>query len=78
MEPGRLGCRDEADRAVEPAVVGDREAGQPELDRPLDQLIGCRRPVEEREIRVAVEFGVGGRGHGECSASNARIGGFTV
>src|SRR5256885_15264394 len=78
MKPGRLRRRHEADGAVEPAVVGDREAAQPQLDCPLDQLIGCRRPVEEREVGMTVEYGVGGRGHGECSGSDAEIGGFTV
>src|SRR4051794_30436635 len=32
MKPGRLRRGDEADGAVEPPVVGDREAAQPQLD----------------------------------------------
>ena len=63
MESGRLGRRHEADRAVEAVVVGDGQSGQTELDGPLDQLVRCRGTVEEREVGVAVEFGVRGRCH---------------
>ena len=48
----------EAHHAVEPVVVGDRERGQPEPRRFLDQLLGMARPVEEREIRMTVQLGV--------------------
>ena len=34
-------------------MVGDGEAGQPELDGPLDQVVRGRGAVEEREVGVA-------------------------
>ena len=64
MEPDGLGRADEADRAVQAVVVRDGQPGQPQLDGPLDQVVRCRRAIEEREVGVAVEFGVRGRCHG--------------
>ena len=49
-----------SDDPVEALVIGDREAAQPELGRPLGQLVRGRGAVEEREVRVAMELGVGG------------------
>ena len=46
-------------RPVEAVVVGQREAAQPEPDRLLDQLARTARPVEEGEVRVGVQLGVG-------------------
>ena len=57
----RLGRLGEADDAVEAVVVGDGERGQAESRRLLHQLLGVRRPVEEAEVRVAVQLGVGDR-----------------
>ena len=54
----------EPDDAVQALVVRDREAGQVELNRPFDEVLDRRCPVEEREVRVAVELRVGGLGHG--------------
>ena len=59
MQADGLGRADEADRAVQPGVVGDGQPGQPQLDGPLDQVVRGRGPIEEREVGVAVEFGVG-------------------
>ena len=59
VEPRLLGGRDESDGPVEPLVVGDGEAGQAQLDGSLDELVRGRGAVEEREIRMAVELGVG-------------------
>ena len=56
-QPGLASGGREADRAVQALVVGHREAGQAELDRPLDEVIRRRRTVEEREVGVAVELG---------------------
>ena len=56
--PGRLG---EADHAVEAVVVGERQRLEPEPGRLLGQLLGVRRPVEEAEVGVAVQLGVGHR-----------------
>ena len=59
VDAGRLRRGGEPDDAVEALVVGDGQAGQAKLDRSLDELVGGRRPVEKREVRVAVELGVG-------------------
>ena len=64
MEPRRLRRAGEADRPVQAGMVGDGQPGQPQLDGPLDEVVGCGRPVEEREVGVAVEFGVRGLRHG--------------
>ena len=60
-DAGRLRGRGEADRAVEALVVGDGERRHPQLGGALDQLVGGRRTVEQREVGVAVELGVGHR-----------------
>ncbi len=54
--PGRLG---EADDAVEPVVVGDGQRLQPQPDRLLGQLLRMGGTVEEGEVGVAVQLGVG-------------------
>jgi hypothetical protein len=59
-EPGLLEGRRRPDDPVETLVIGDREAAQPELGRPLGQLVRGRRAIEEREVGMAVELGVGG------------------
>jgi hypothetical protein len=41
-------------------VVGDRQPDETKLSRPLGQLVRRRRAVEEREVRVAMELGIGG------------------
>jgi hypothetical protein len=53
---GRLG---EAHHAVEPVVVGQGQAGEAEAGGLLGQVLGVAGPVEEREVRVAVQLGVG-------------------
>ena len=52
---GRLG---EAHRAVEAVVVGDRQRGQAEPHRLLDERLGVARAVEEAVAAVAVQLGV--------------------
>ena len=47
--PAASAAAGEPDGAVEALVVGDRQAGQAELDRPLDQLVG--RPTRRRGTR---------------------------
>ncbi len=59
VDPGRLGRRRESNGTIEALVVGDGQAGQAKLDRSLHELVGGRRPVEKREVGVAVELGVG-------------------
>jgi hypothetical protein len=59
-ETGLLEGRRRPDDPVETLVIGDREAAQPELGRPLGQLVRGRCAIEEREVGMAVELGVGG------------------
>jgi hypothetical protein len=54
--PGGLG---EADHTIEPVVIGDRQRIEPEPVGLLGQLLGLARAVEEAEIGVAVQLGVG-------------------
>ena len=56
-DPRFEGGRAEADRAVQAVVIGDRQRAHPQPRRPFDQLVRARRPVEEREVRVAVQLG---------------------
>ena len=68
--PGRLG---EAHDAVEAVVVGEGQRLEAEPGGLGRQLLGVRRPVEEREVGVAVQLGVGHRrpvGRSTPSASN--------
>ncbi len=51
----------EADHAVEPVVIGQGESGETEPDRLRGQLLGMTRTVEEGEVGVCVELGVGHR-----------------
>ena len=52
----RLG---EPGRGVEAVVVGDGQRVQAQPDRLLDQLLRVVHPVEEAEVAVAVQLGVG-------------------
>ena len=54
--PGRLG---EADHAVEAVVIGQGQGLQPQADGLLGQLLGVGGPVQEAEVRVAVQLRVG-------------------
>ena len=54
--PGRLG---ETDHAVEPVVIRERERVEAQSGRLLGQLLGMGRAVEEAEVGVAVQLGVG-------------------
>ena len=54
--PARLG---ELHRPVEAVVVGEGEGLVAQLARPQHQLLDVRGAVEEGEVGVAVEFGVG-------------------
>ena len=58
--------------AVEAVVVGDRERVQPEPDGLLDQLGRRAGAVEEAEVAVAVQLGVGRDGAGRSIARGAR------
>ena len=48
----------EAHDTVETVVIGEGQRGQPEPRRFLDELLGMARAVEEREVRMAVQFRV--------------------
>ena len=65
---GRLG---EADDAVEAVVVGEGEGLQAQPGRLGGQLLGVRRAVEEREVGVAVQLGVGHRAVAPLDAVDA-------
>ncbi len=78
MQADGLGRADETDGAVEAVVVRDGQAGQPESDGPLDQLVRCRRTIEEREVGVAMEFGVRGRCHGSLRSGSRLTGGSSL
>ena len=78
MDPDGLGCADETDRAVQAVVVRDGQPGQPQLDGPLDQVVRRGCPVEEREIGVAMEFGVRGLCHGSLRSGSRLTGGSPV
>ena len=47
------------DRAIQALVIGQGEAGQPQLEGALDKILDARGTIEEREIGVAVELGEG-------------------
>ena len=64
MEADGLGRAHEPDGAVQARVVRDGETGQAKLHGPLDEVVGRGRPIEEREVRVAMELGVRGGCHG--------------
>jgi hypothetical protein len=59
MDPHRLGGGHEPDGAVQPGVVRDRERAETDLGGPLDEVVRRGRAVEEREVGVAMELGVG-------------------
>ncbi len=61
QSPGASGLG-EADHAVEPVVIGEGERLQSEAVGLLDELLGVGGAVEEGEVRVAVQLGVGHRG----------------
>ena len=72
--PASSAAPDEADRAVQAVVVRGGQPGQPQLHGPGDQLVRRRGPVEEREVRVGVELGVGDRGRVRHGCSGRRQG----
>ena len=53
-------------------MVGDGQPGQPELHGPRDEVVRGRGSVEEREVAVTVQLGVGGMGH--ATVSGGRVG----
>ena len=57
-EPGGAGSQSEAHHAVQAVVVGDGEGGQAEAGGLVGQLLGMAGPVEEREVRMAVQLRV--------------------
>jgi hypothetical protein len=60
QEAGLFDRRLGADDAVEALVIGHPEPEEAQLGGSLGQLVGRRSTIEEREVRVAVELGVGG------------------
>ena len=68
---GRLG---EADHAVEAVVIGERQRLEPEAGGLGHQLLGERGAVEEREVGVGVQLGVGHRAGGADGAGRRLVG----
>ena len=67
-EPLHPSCLSKADHPVEPVVIGERKPFKPKPHRFFDQLFGVRRPIEEAEVRVTVQLGIGhagGTGNGQ-------------
>ena len=64
MEPCRLRGSREAHHPVQAEVIGDRQPGQAEFDRPLNEVLDRGRPVKERKVGVAVELRVRELSHG--------------
>ena len=58
-EADGAGSLGEANHSVEAVVVGEGQGLEPEPGRLLGQLLGVGGPVEEREVGVTVELGVG-------------------
>ena len=75
MDPGGLGRADETDRAIKAVVVRDGQSGQPQFDGALDQVVWRGCPIKEREIGVAMEFGVRGLCHGSLRSESRLAGG---
>src|SRR3954454_20890233 len=59
VQAGGLRRLRELHRAGHRVVVGQRQGGVAPRDRGGDELLGLRRPVEEREGRVAMQLDVG-------------------
>ena len=57
-ETGGAGGEGEAHHAVEPVVVGDGQGGEAQAGGLVGQLLGMAGPVEEREVRMAVQLRV--------------------
>jgi len=70
MDPDSLGRANETDRAIQTVMVRDGQPGQPKFDGSLDQVVGRGCPIEEREIGVAMEFGVRGLCHGSLRSES--------
>ena len=68
----RPGRHREPDRPVEAVVVGERQRRQAEPDRLGGQLLGVAGAVEEGEVGVGVELGVGHRRSGRLSRRSPR------
>ncbi len=77
MQSGLLGGTHEPHRAVQAVVVGDGQSAQAVGHSTFDQIVRRRGPVEEREVGVGVELGVGdGRHSGRLDRTRWR--GLTI
>ncbi len=56
VDPGGFRLQVEIDRAIEHAVVGERDRRHPGLDRQADHLGDPARPIEQAELRVSMEM----------------------
>ena len=64
VEPCCLRGSREAHHPVQAEMVGDRQPGQAEFDRPLNEVLDRGCPVKERKIGVTVELRVRELSHG--------------
>jgi hypothetical protein len=64
MQARILGRRRKSNHAVETVVVRDGEPGEAQFYGTGDQLVRRRGAVEERKMRVGVEFRVFGQENG--------------
>ncbi len=69
MEPGLLGGCGETDDPVEAPAVGDGERRDAQLDGARREVRRGGGAVEEGEVGVRVELGIGRRGHGATRAA---------
>jgi hypothetical protein len=74
VETGLQGGTRETHRAIQATVIGDGQSGQAQLHGPGDQLIRRRSAIEEREVGVRVQFGVGDARH-EIAPVGGRVSG---
>ena len=73
MDPGGLCRTDETDSTVQPAMIGDRQPGQAQLECSIDDLVGRGCAIEKREVGVAMKLGVMGLSH-ESPGRTGRLG----
>ena len=67
VEPCFLRGSREAHHPVQAEVIGERQPGQAEFDRTLNEVLDRGRPVKERKVGVAVELRVRELSHGHWS-----------
>ena len=67
LMPAGLGLAIEIERAVQIAVVGERQAVHAQLFGPIDQSLDRAGSVEQAEVAVAMQMNERRRAHGNPS-----------